>query len=213
MMIYFVDHIVDPFWITQTFAPFRHSFQNIFVLVRTYSPKRIYVISSIGIDTVIEKWLQTMSDLKYEPEFSYSIIQGEAVFNIFETADNNLMMRIDHSILPQGQPLGQMTSLLHGGHVRLGVNFMSWSNCCVLVWLSLSWWDYITLSDTIRICGHATDDVITLWWSRESWYDFPPSWLKCLSWCDFVCLGVILYLGAINWILVWFSSSWLKFSS
>ena len=153
-------------------------------------------------------------------------------------------------------------------HVRLGVNFMSWSNFCVLVWLSLPWRDFITLSDIIRTCGHVMDDVITLWWSRESWYDFSPSWTKffvlvrfCLSWChfipwcdqpnlgmiflrfgynfrfseiifllvlfhilvrstaswydfpsfcyalsskcDFVWFGVILYLGAINCILVW----------
>ena len=89
-------------------------------------------------------------------------------------------------------------------HVRLGVNFMSWSNFCVLVWLPLPWRDFITLSDIIRICGHVMDDVITLWWSRESWYNFSPSWLKFSSWCDFVCLGVILHLGAINWILIWF---------
>ena len=89
-------------------------------------------------------------------------------------------------------------------HVRLGVNFMSWSKFCVLVWLSLPWSDFITLSDIIRTCGHVMDDVITLWWSRESWYDFSPSWTKFLSWWDFVCLGVILYLGAINRILVWF---------
>ena len=83
------------------------------------------------------------------------------------------------------------------------------------------------------------DNVITLWWSRESWYDFflrlgwnfllgvilfvlvsfyvlvqsikscydfSPSWLKFSSWCDSVCLGVILCLSAINWILVWFFS-------
>ena len=81
---------------------------------------------------------------------------------------------------------------------------MSWSNFCVLVWLPLSWGDFITLSDIIRICGHAVDDVITLWWSRESWYDFSPSWLKFSSWCDCVCLGVILHLGAINWILICF---------
>ena len=94
MMIYFVDHIVDLFWITQTFVPVRHSFQNIFVLVRTFSPICIYAISVIGIDNIIEKWLQIMSDLKYEPEFSCSILPGETVFKIFETADNNLMMRI-----------------------------------------------------------------------------------------------------------------------
>ena len=97
--------------------------------------------------------------------------------------------------------------------VRLGVNFRSWSNFCVLVWLPLSWRDFITLSDIIRICGHVMDDVITLWWSRESWYDFSPSWLKFSSWCDFVCLGVILHLGAINWILVWFFFALANFSS
>ena len=96
-------------------------------------------------------------------------------------------------------------------HVRLEVNFRSWSNFCVLVWVPLSCRDFITLIDIIRICGHVMDDVITLWWSRESWYDFSPSWLKFSSWCDFVCLGVILHLGAINWILVWFSSPWLFF--
>ena len=89
-------------------------------------------------------------------------------------------------------------------HMRLGVNFMSWSNFCVLVWLSLPWRDFITLSDIIRTCGHVMDDVITLWWSRESWYDCSPSWTKFLSWWHLVCLGVILYLGAINRILVWF---------
>ena len=98
-------------------------------------------------------------------------------------------------------------------HVRLGVNFMSWSNFCVLVWLPLPWRDFITLSDIIRICGHMMDDVITLWWSCESWYDFSPSWLKFSSWCDFVCLGVILHLGAINWILVWFFFALANFSS
>ena len=56
-------------------------------------------------------------------------------------------MCADHNILPQGQPVGRMTSLHHGGHVRLGVNFMSWSNFCVLVWLSLPWRDFSTLSE------------------------------------------------------------------
>ena len=83
-------------------------------------------------------------------------------------------------------------------HVRLGVNFMSWSNFCMLVWLSLSWRKFVTLRDIIRMCGHVMDDVITLWWSRVSWYDFSPSWLKFSSWCDCVCLD------AIDWILVCF---------
>ena len=80
-------------------------------------------------------------------------------------------------------------------HVRLGVNFMSWFNLCVLAWLSLPWRDcYITLSDIIPTCGHVMVDVITLWWSRESWYDFSPSGTKFLSWWDFVCLGGIFKL-------------------
>ena len=81
------------------------------------------------------------------------------------------VMCADQSILPQGQPVGRMTSLLHGGHVRLGVNFVSWSNFCVLVWLSLPWRVVINLSDIIRICGHVMSDVITLWWSCEPWYE------------------------------------------
>ena len=96
-------------------------------------------------------------------------------------------------------------------HVRLGVNFMSWSNFCVLVWLPLSWRDYLTLRDIIRICGHVMDDVITLWWSRESWYDFFPSWLKFSSWCDFVCLGVISHLVRSTESWYDFSSPWLIF--
>ena len=62
----------------------------------------------------------------------------------------------------------------------------------------------ITFSDIIRICGHVVDDVITLWWSRGSWYNFSPSWMKFSSWWDFVYLGVILHLGQINRILVRF---------
>ena len=97
-------------------------------------------------------------------------------------------------------------------HVRLGVNFMSWSNFCVLVWLPLSWRDFITLSDIIRICGHVMDDVITLWWPRESWYDFSPSWLKFLSCCDFFFVLVSFYTlvrSTESW--YYFSSHWLIF--
>ena len=146
-------------------------------------------------------------------------------------------MCANHSILPQGQPVGRMTSLLHGGHVRLGVNFMSWSNFCVLVWLSLPWRVFITLSDIIRICGYVMSDVITLWWSRESWYDFFSVLDEifvlvgfCLSWCHFTpcCnqpnLGMIflrfrynfrfseiLFLLVSSDILVWLTASWYDF--
>ena len=83
----------------------------------------------------------------------------------------------------------------------------------VLVWLSLSWGDFITFIDIIRICGHVMDDVITIWWLRESWYDFSP-----FGW-NFR-LGVILLVLVSFYILVrstesWydFSLPWLKFSS
>ena len=77
------------------------------------------------------------------------------------------------------------------------------------------------------------DDVITLWWSRESWYDFSLrlgwtfvlvwfclSFCHFMSWCNemnlgtiflrlgwnfrFVCLGVMLCIDAINCNLMWF---------
>ena len=82
---------------------------------------------------------------------------------------------ISFSEVPSPQREWQFCRLHYFCHVRLGVNFMSWSNFCVLVWLPLSWRDFIILSYIIRICGHVMDDVITLWWSRESWYDFSPS--------------------------------------
>ena len=196
-----------------------------------------------------------MSYLKHELEFSYSILQGEAVFKIFEIADNNLMTWIlitetyPQTLLvcqwyvcrPQHpaarSPVGRMTSLLHGGHVRLGVNFMSWSNFWVLVWLSLPWRDFITLSDIIRIYGHVMSDVIPLWWSRESWYDFFSVLDEifvlvgfCLSWCHYTPwynqpnLGMIFLRFGYNFrfsailfllvsldILVWLTASWYDF--
>ena len=117
-------------------------------------------------------------------------------------------MCADHSILPQGQPVGRMSSLLHGGHVHLGVNFMSWSNFCVLVWLSLPFFCLEILLPWVTLFGYAVT-----WCLTSSIYGghvnvgmiFSPSWMKFSSWCDFVCLGVILHLGAINRILVWFS--------
>ena len=39
--------------------------------------------------------------------------------------------------------------------------------------------------------------------STASWYDFPSFCYALSSKCDFVWFGVILYLGAINCILVW----------
>ena len=121
--------------------------------------------------------------------------------------------------------------------MRLGVTFMSWSNFCVLVRLSLPWRDFITLSDIIRICGHAMYGVITLWWSRESWYDFflRLGWNFRLggilfvlvsfytlvqsteSWYDFPSFGYnfrfseILFLLVSLDILVWLTASWYDF--
>ena len=138
MMIYFVDHIVDPFRITQPFAHFRHSFQNIFVLARTYTPKRICAISLIGIDNIIEKWLQTMSDLKYEPEFSYSILQGEAVFKIFETADNNLMMSI--LITETDQQTMLICQRYVCGPQHATTRSTAWANDIITSWWSRASW-------------------------------------------------------------------------
>ena len=109
-------------------------------------------------------------------------------------------------------------------HVRLGVNFMSWSNFCVLVWLSVPWRDFITLSDIIRTCGHVMDDVITMvvtWilvWFFSALDEIFVLVGFCLSWCDFIpwCnqpnLGMIfLRLGRIFFFLVGFCLSWCDF--
>ena len=53
------------------------------------------------------------------------------------------------------------------------------------------WTFFITLSCIIRTCGHVMDDVITLWWS-------------CESWCDFLRLGRNFCLGGILFVMVWF---------
>ena len=85
------------------------------------------------------------------------------------------------------------------------------------------------------------DDVIPLWWSRESWYDFSPSWLKFSSWWDFFLtwchftpwcdqlkletwydfsspwlifrLSAILFDLVLFHILVWSTASWYDFFS
>ena len=144
--------IVDPFWITQMFAHFRHSFQNTFVPVRTDISIRICAISLIGINNVIEKWLQTMSDLKYELEFSYSILQGEAVFKIFETADNDLMMwiQITETYL-QTLLVCQWYVRLHRSNTGSLMVCVQTTPCCHKV--KTAW----------------ANDIITSWWSRASW--------------------------------------------
>ena len=91
-------------------------------------------------------------------------------------------------------------------HVRLGVNFMSWSNFCVLVWLPLSWRDFITLSDIIG--------YVVTWWMTSSLYGghvnlgmifFRPGW-------NFR-LGVILFVLVLFYTLVLSTESWYDFSS
>ena len=233
-MIHFVGRIVDPFWITQTFAHFIHSFQNIFLIVRPYTPKRIFAISLIDIDNIIvEKWLQTMSDLKYDSDFSCSILQGEAVFKIFETADNNLMMwiLITESTDPARLPMVcvQTTSCYHKVNC-----FGKWHHYfmvvpCVLEWILylglifVCWSDFLGRYSLPRVisfgyvvtwrmtssfyggCVNLGMIFFRLGWnfcpgvilfvlvsfhtlvqSTESWYDFPSSWLKFSSECDFV---------------------------
>ena len=149
-----------------------------------------------------QPWLRDIVE-NYGTDCSFT--NGQSPHRLYNAGRVSSGMCADHSILPQGQPVERMTSLLHGGHVRLRVNFMSWSNFCVLVWLSLPWRDYITLSDIIRICGHVMYDVILYGGHVNLGMIFSPSWMKFSSWWDFVCLGVILHLGAINRILVWFS--------
>ena len=110
-------------------------------------------------------------------------------------------------------------------HVRLGVNFMSWCNFCVLVWLSLPWRDFITLSD-IRTCGHVMDDVIPLWWSRESRCDFFSvldeisvlvgfclSWWDFIPWCNQPNFGVIFLGFGNNFVLMTLDLFWCRFIS
>ena len=151
-----------------------------------------------------------MSYLKYELEFNYSTLQD--ICKIFETADNNLMMWIlitetyPQTLLvcqwyvcwpqhPAARSTGGANDVITSWWSRA-----SWSKfyvldefLCVGVTFSLPWRDFIvTLSDIIQICGHAMSDVITLWWSRESWYDF------------FLRLGWNFRLGGILFLLVSF---------
>ena len=137
-------------------------------------------------------------------------------------------MGADHSILPQGQTVGRMPSLLHGGHVRLGVNFMSWSNFCVLVWLSLPWRDFITLSDIFRICSHLMSSLYVFFFSVLDeifvLVGFCLSWCHFTPWCNQPNLGMIFLRFGYNFrfseilfllvsldILVWFTASWYDF--
>ena len=93
-------------------------------------------------------------------------------------------------------------------HVRFGVKFISRFNFCALVWLSLyqvEW--FATLGDIIQICGHMMDDGIPLWWSRESWYDFSPPWLKFSSWCDFQDVDVSCVVEMLLAIAIYVSST------
>ena len=148
-------------------------------------------------------------------------------------------MCADHSILPQGQPVGRMTSLLHGGHVRLGVNFMSWSNFSVLVWLFLCIGEILLLPWVILFryavtrCltsslygGHVNlgmiffsvlDEIFVLVGFCLSWCHFTP-------WCNQPNLGMIflrlgysfrfseiLFLLVSLDILVWLTVSWYDF--
>ena len=165
-----------------------------------------------------------MSYLKYELEFSYSILQGEAVFKIFETADNYLMMWIlitetyPQTLLvcqwyvyrpqhPAARSTGWANNVITAWWPRA-----SWSRFCVLVLIFVCLCDFRCLGDILLpwviLFGYAVT-----WCLTSSLYGghvnlgmiFSPSWMKFSSWCEFVCLGVILHLGTINQILVWFS--------
>ena len=219
-MIHFVGHIVDPFWITKTFADFRHSFQNIFLLVRPYTPKRICAISLIGIDNIIvEKWLQTMSDLKYDSDFSYSILQGEAVFMIFETADNNLMMwiLITESTDPARLSVVcvQTTSCYHKVNCLGKWHHYFMVVTCVLEWilclglLFVCWCDFLgrDLLPWVILFGY-----MVTWRMTSSLYgghvNLGMIFFR-LGW-NF-CLGVILFVLVSFYTLVRSTESWYDF--
>ena len=123
-------------------------------------------------------------------------------------------------MLPHDQPHWQMTSLLHGGRVRLGLNCMSWSNFCVLVWLLgdilllwvisfgyvVTWWMTLSLNG-----GHVNLGMIFLCLSRK--------FCLCLSLCYIIprCyehnLGMIFFALAIIFALVRFGFIWRRFIS
>ena len=240
-MIHFVGHIVDPFWITKTFADFRHSFQNIFLLVRPYTPKRICAISLIGIDNIIvEKWLQTMSDLKYDSDFSYSILQGEAVFMIFETADNNLMMwiLITESTDPARLSMVcvQTTSCYHKVNCLGKWHHYFMVVTCVLEWilclglLFVCWCDFLgrDLLPWVILFGY-----MVTWRMTSSLYGghvnlgmifsvlvetfvlvwFCLSWCHFIPWCDQLNLGMIFFVLTEIFVLVWSCLIWRCFIS
>ena len=167
------------------------------------------------------------------------VCQWSVPHRLYNTGRVTSGMCTDQSILPQGPPVERITSLLHGGHVRLGVNFMSWSNFCVLVWLSLPWRNFITLSDNIWICGHVMYDVIlygchvNLGMIFFSYLDeifvlvgFSLSWFHFTPWCNQPNLGMIILRFGYNFrvseilfplvslvILMWLTASWYDFPS
>ena len=105
-------------------------------------------------------------------------------------------MRTDQKMLLQGQQLGWMLSLLDGGNVSLGVNFISWSNHCVVVWFSLSWGYFVTLSNTFHTLHAVT------WWMTLSLYGGHVSLGKI-----FLRLSWNFRIGVILFVLVLFHTS------
>ena len=103
-------------------------------------------------------------------------------------------------------------------HVRLGVNFMSWSNFCVLVyflclggillpWVILfgyvvTWWMTSSLYG-----GHVNDffsvlvEIFVLVWFCMSWCHFAP-------WCDHWIFEWFFFALAKFFIFVWFCLIW-----
>ena len=146
-------------------------------------------------------------------------------------------MCADHSILPQGQPVGRMTSLLHGGHVRLGVNFMSWSNFCVGVnffalerFYYLEWyysdmgsrdvWSHHFMVVTwilVWFFSPVLDESFILVWFCLSGSHFTPCCNQPNLGMIFLRFGYNLRLSEILFllvsldILVWLTASWYDF--
>ena len=163
-----------------------------------------------------------MSYLKYELEFSNSILQGEAVFKIFETADNNLMMWI---LITETYP---QTLLVCQWYVcrpqHPAARSTGWAND-----VTTSWWSRASWSEFYVLVHFLCDDVTFFALERLEWYysdmrsrDVWRHHFMVVTWIlvwFFLRLGWNFRLGVILFVLVSFytlvqsTKSWYDFPS
>ena len=150
-----------------------------------------------------------MSYLKYELEFSYSILQGEAVFEIFETTDNNLMMWIlitetyPQTLLvcqwyvrrPQ-HPATRSTDWANGV-ITSRWSRASWSKFCLGL-IFVCWCDFLCLGEILLPCVISFGYAVT-WCLTSSLYGghLNPCMIFFRHGCNF-------HLGGILFVLVTF---------